>query len=110
MRGWRWGVVIVLAGWLVAAGASAELAWVKGEVRLNLRAGPGTNYKILMGIKTGDALDVLERTTKWTKVRTANDETGWIPAGYLDKEPPPRVRLEQLETETQRLTAACSTS
>ena len=34
---------------------------------------------------------------------TANDETGWIPAGYLDKEPPPRVRLEQLETETQRL-------
>ena len=37
----------------VAIAGSAETAWVKDEVRLNLRSGPGTQYRILQGIGTG---------------------------------------------------------
>jgi uncharacterized protein YgiM (DUF1202 family) len=48
-------------------------------------------------------LQVLERTEKWTKVRTATGEEGWIPSGYLDVQPPPTIRLEELEVEVANL-------
>jgi len=88
---------------LVALPAVAEPAWVSGEVRLNLRSGAGNQYRILGVLKTGDALQVLERSEKWTKVRTAEGKEGWIPGGYLNPQPPPAIRLEELEVEVASL-------
>jgi SH3 domain protein len=90
-------------GLLGSQASAAERAWIKGEVRLNLRSGPGTNYRILDGVKTGDVLTVLNRKESWTEVRTEEGKSGWIPAGYLDTTPPPTIRLEQLETERVQL-------
>jgi SH3 domain protein len=84
---------------LAAVGASAEAAWVKDEVRLNLRSGPGTKYRILEGIGTGDRVEVLNRGEGWTQVRAAEGE-GWIPEGFLQPEPPAAVRLARLEAQT----------
>lgn len=94
------GLVLALAA--PPGGAAAEEAWVRGEVRLNLRTGPSTGHRILGGVKTGDRVEILQRADDWTRVRTGQD-VGWIPAGYLDPEPPPSVRLETLEAETARL-------
>jgi SH3 domain protein len=88
---------------LVALPAVAEPAWVSGEVRLNLRSGAGNQYRILGVLKTGDSLQVLERSEKWTKIRTAEGEEGWIPGGYLNPQPPPAIRLEELEVEVASL-------
>jgi SH3 domain protein len=95
---------------LVAAAATAESAWVRGEVRLNLRSGPGNQYRILGVVKTGDALQVMERGENWTRIRTAEGEEGWIPGGYLDAEPPPAIHLEQLEAEVASLRDALKKS
>ena len=51
---------------------------------------------------------VLARSKNWTRVRTSEGESGWIPAGYLETEPPPQLRLEQLESETQTLQSQLS--
>jgi uncharacterized protein YgiM (DUF1202 family) len=83
--------------------AHAETAWVGGEVRLNLRAGPGTKYRILRVAKTGDSVNVMERGDGWTKVSTPDGQEGWIPAGYLANQPPARVRLIRLESDLQEL-------
>lgn len=88
-----------------AATAAAETAWIKGSIRLNLRSGAGTQYKILSGVETGDEMTVLSRRESWTQVRTAEGKSGWIPAGYLETEPPPMLRLQQLESETATLRA-----
>jgi SH3 domain protein len=84
--------------------AAADTGWVRGNIRLNLRAGAGTQFKILGAIETGDEMEVLTRGESWTRVRASKDaKTGWIPAGYLETEPPPTLRLAQLETETATL-------
>jgi SH3 domain protein len=88
----------------LATTASAEdVGWVRGQVRLNLRTGPGTQFKILEGVETGDEMRVLTRDESWTQVQTSAGKTGWIPAGYLENEPPPTLRLAQLEGETATL-------
>lgn len=98
-------VVAVLAVLLVdfvspSPAIAQERAWVRGEIRLNVRSGPGTEFRILAGVATGDGLAVLERGEGWTQIRLTDDVEGWIPEGYLEPRPPPTVRLAQLEAET----------
>ena len=75
--------------------------WIKGDVRLNLRTGPGTERRIITSVGTGDRVTVLDRVEGWTHVRVADGQDGWVPAGYLAAEAPPTVRLEQAETELE---------
>lgn len=102
-------LIILIAGVadFATPAEAAEQAWIRGEIRLNVRSGPGTAYRILGGVATGDGLSVLERGEGWIKVRLANDAAteGWIPEGYLKAEPPPTIRLAQLEVEVLQLTS-----
>jgi SH3 domain protein len=86
-----------------AGAARAESAWVRGGIRLNIRTEPGTQYRIIGVVKTGDGVDILQKREEWTQIRTAEDKAGWIPVGYLLPEPPPTIRLQQLEAETAQL-------
>lgn len=95
-----WALFALLV--LGAGSASAETAWVRGAP-LNLRTGPGTTFKIVSSVKPGDRIEVRKRGDGWTLVRTSKGREGWIAAGYLDAQPPPRIRLEQLETETTEM-------
>ena len=104
---WALALAVTL---LSAPVADAEQAWVRGGIRLNLRTDAGTQYRIIAGVSTGDPVTVLGRTEGWTKVRLADGKAGWIPEGYLQAEPPPMVRLEQLEDEVTSLRAKLETS
>jgi SH3 domain protein len=86
--------------------AAQEVGYVRSYIRLNLRSGAGTQYKILGAVETGDELRILSRGESWTRVETKEGQIGWIPAGYLETEPPPELRLEQLEAETDTLRTA----
>jgi SH3 domain protein len=87
----------------VAAPALAERAWVKDELRLNVRTGPGVQYRIVGALRTGDAVEILSRNEGWTEVRPENMEKGWIPVGYLQPTPPARVTLAEREVESAEL-------
>jgi SH3 domain protein len=89
----------------VAWPGHSEIAWVKDELRLNLRTGPGTQYRIKGGVGTGDRMDVLQRGEGWTKVQSPKLGEGWIPAGFLQVEPPAGVRLEKSEAQTAEFRA-----
>jgi SH3 domain protein len=97
--------LVLLITWLVVPSVLANVGWVRGEVRLNLRTGAGTQYKILGSVQTGDELEVLGTSDNWTRVQTKDGLIGWIPAGYLETEPPPALRLEQAEAEAATLRA-----
>jgi SH3 domain protein len=83
--------------------SAAETGWVKGEIRLNLRSGRGTQFKILGSVRTGDLVTVLGTQESWTHVETTDGKIGWIPVGYLESEPPPKLQLQQAETEAASL-------
>jgi SH3 domain protein len=83
--------------------ALAERAWIKDELRINLRTGPGVQFRIVGRLKTGDTVDILETGEGWTKVRIAELGDGWIPEGYLQPTPPARLRLDQSEGQSQDL-------
>lgn len=100
-------VWIILSGLLLVGSAAAEQAWVRGDIRLNVRTGPGTQYRIMGVAKTGDGVEILGRGDNWTQIRASNDEgkkiDGWIPEGYLRSQPPPTVRLNRAETRLGEL-------
>jgi uncharacterized protein YgiM (DUF1202 family) len=95
---------------VLANEALAETAWVRGGIRLNLRTEPGTQYRIIGGVTTGDSVTILERIDGWTQVRMADGRHGWIPEGYLQAKPPPTVRLVQLTDEVTSLRAQLESS
>jgi uncharacterized protein YgiM (DUF1202 family) len=103
-------LVIAALACLMAPEALAEAAWVRGGIRLNLRTEPGTEYRIIGGVSTGDAVNVTRRVEGWVQIRLGDGSAGWIPDGYLQSEPPPNVRLEQLEDEATQLRAQLEAS
>jgi len=102
------GATVLLALALAALALSpsparAETAWVKDELRLNLRTGPGTQFRIIGVIKSGDRVEILERRDGWTQVRPRGEEAGWIPEGYLQPTIPARIRLSEAEAQLAEL-------
>jgi SH3 domain protein len=95
-------VLVVLTGLSVPTAAAAR-SWVKGDVLLNVRTGPGAEHRPLGAITTGDPVEILGQSDGWTQVRTQTSEEGWIPSGFLQEEPPAVVRLEQVESEAGAL-------
>jgi uncharacterized protein YgiM (DUF1202 family) len=94
---------------LLASASHAERAWVKDELRLNLRTGPGSQYRILDTVKTGDAVEILSRGENWTRIRVDEVGEGWIPVGYLQPSPPAGLQLTQSQAEAAELRERVST-
>ncbi|MED5262139.1 MAG: TIGR04211 family SH3 domain-containing protein [Myxococcota bacterium] len=96
-------LLLVSAALLVPSTAWAERAWVGSQIQLNLRTGPGTEYRIVGTVETGDRVSILERKPQWTRVRIDGGSTGWVPVGYLEPSPPPVLELAQLRKEAAQL-------
>lgn len=101
-------IATTLAVASLPATSGAERAWVKDEVRLNIRTGPGLEYRILGAVKTGDSFEILSRTEGWTEVRGRDALQGFIPAGYLQAAAPARIRLARHEADTADLRSSHS--
>jgi len=95
-----YAVTLILLG---AASATGEQAWVKDYHRLNLRSGPGTEFRIKGAVETGNEVAILERGDRWTRVRVSNVGEGWIPQGYLQSVTPARVRVKAIEEQNDAL-------
>lgn len=51
--------------------------------RINIRSGPGTNYKIVGKAEYGVVFETLQRGKGWVKVRHETGLTGWIKRSLL---------------------------
>lgn len=88
-----------------AAAAAAETAYVTDSLRLGLYAEPDASGSPSQNLVSGTALEVIERTQGYARVRTAAGSEGWVKSGYLVDEKPAQLRVAELEAELATLRA-----
>jgi SH3 domain protein len=89
----------VLVALLAAAAPAAAGEYIRDELRVNMRAGPGLQYKILKMLSSGEEVTRLASNEEWVQVRTSGGKVGWLPLGYLSKTPPPSVALPEVQAK-----------
>ena len=77
----------------------AETRYVTDLLKLPLRTGPTTEYKILDLVKSGQQLEVVEPGKDWSQVRLPNGKEGYVLNRYLVGQPTSAVQLAKLQTK-----------
>lgn len=63
----------------------AEIIWPS----VNLREGPGTDYKVIGKVKKGTSLAILEEKNGWLRARLADGKEVWISKSAISETPKP---------------------
>lgn len=93
--------VVILAAFVLALApmASAQTHYVRDEIRVNMRTGPGNQFRILKVLVSGNPVTKLAENDKWVNVRTPDGEEGWVPVGYVMPKVPASVTLPRVEAK-----------
>jgi SH3 domain protein len=77
-----------------------ERAYIRDEIRVNMRAGPGLQYRILRVLRSGELVEQLDEREDWVQVRISPaGPDGWIESGYVTPDAPPSVTLPQVQDQ-----------
>ncbi len=93
----QWLFIGAMCGWTALAGA--EPAYVTDSLRLSLYGADDGSGDSLETLASGAAVEVLERDTNYTHVRTAGGREGWVKTAFLVNTKPARARVAELEAE-----------
>ncbi|UCE56287.1 MAG: TIGR04211 family SH3 domain-containing protein [Desulfobacterales bacterium] len=83
----------------------AETMYVTDVLRLTLRTGQSTDYKIIAVIESGQEVEVLQPGEEWSSVRLSNGKEGWVLTRYLTPNETNNIKLERLEQKHKNLMA-----
>ena len=75
---------------------TAETLYVKPITEVTVRAGQGTEYRILAMIRDGSKVEVLEENEGWAKIKLTNGQEGWVLRRFLSDQPSLRDQLTHL--------------
>jgi len=97
-------VIILLLCAVYGSQAFAATRYVSDELRITLRSGAGSQYKILDTLTTGTRVDVLAtQGEKWARVRTPEGQEGWVLSQYLMDHPAAQDQLAAARKEVDSL-------
>jgi len=94
---------LLLGLWLVASSAVADTAYVTDILRLGIHRASDTSDRAFDSLVSGTALEVLERTTNYARVRTPGGQEGWVKSAYLVADKPAQLRVAEVEAELVEL-------
>jgi hypothetical protein len=81
---------------LWCAAGYAETASVIDNARANLRTGKGENYRFLRVLPPKTEVEIIETSDDYTKVKTAEGQTGWVKSSLLGAPvPTPKAEATQ---------------
>jgi hypothetical protein len=93
-------LVPVLAG---APALHAETLYVIEQLMVNVNSAPDATGERVTTIKSGDAVEVLERQGDQIHVHLANGTEGWVRKSYLSEQEPLQHRLSERNAELEKL-------
>jgi Bacterial SH3 domain len=97
------GAAVGLMSLAAMPGARAETVYVIEQLVVNVNSAPDASGERIATVKSGEALEVLERSGEQVHVRLPGGKDGWIRAGYVSADEPLRARLTQRDAELARL-------
>jgi hypothetical protein len=90
----------------IACAARAEQRYIVEQLVVNMTAEPANTGDRVAQLKSGDAVEFIEKQGEFAHVRLASGAEGWIKASYLTAEVPLRERLAARDRELDKLRAA----
>jgi len=63
-----------------SSGTTKSLTWDYSVAK----SGPGENYPVIATFRKGDKLTIVEQSGEWVKVRSENNQVGWIRSEVLE--------------------------
>ena len=96
---------IFLGVWMMlfCSTVQAETMYVNDSVKITLRTGQGTNYKVLAMINLGQELEVLQPDDEWTQVKLPSGMEGWVLTRFLTYDKPCRLEFGILKKKYETL-------
>jgi Bacterial SH3 domain len=100
----RYGGALLLLPVLAAASAGhAETLYVVEQLVVNVNSAPDSTGERIATIKSGDALEVLDRQGDQVHVHLPNGTEGWVRKSYLSSDEPLHVKLGERTAEVEKL-------
>lgn len=93
----------LLLGLTLWASGAAETVYVTDKLILGVYGNSDGSGQQIRIVRSGAALEVLERVGRYAKVRTEEGEEGWVKTQYLVTQPPAVLRIKELEDELEAL-------
>lgn len=81
----------------------AEDIYVTGVTKITMRTGPGTTHKIVLMLKSGTKLEIIEYQKDWSQVKTSSGKTGWVLSRFLTQKIPDAMLVDKLNKENALL-------
>jgi uncharacterized protein YgiM (DUF1202 family) len=95
--------LLLLPALVAASAIHAETLYVIEQLVVNVNSAPDATGERIANIKSGDAVEVLDRQGDQIQVHLANGTQGWVRKSYLSAEEPARVRLGERTAEVEKL-------
>lgn len=101
----RLAAVLGALAFFAAPAAVAETLYVTDILRLGLHEAADTSDRPFRVLVSGDALEVIERSQFYARVRTTDGDEGYVKVSYLVDEKPAKTQMTDLTNERDRLSA-----
>lgn len=99
--------LLLAASLLISApiNALAKTVWLSDILYVNVRTGPGNEYRSLKAIKSDTRMEVLEEPedSDYIRIRTEDGLEGWVPTRYVLDEPTGRIQAANVTAEKNQL-------
>jgi len=104
----RVAALALLGAACAAAAHAADTLYVVEQVVVSVNSTADGSGERIASLKSGDRVELIERSGEAVHVRLADGREGWLRAIYLSGDEPMRPRLQQSEAENARLKAEVS--
>jgi len=83
----------------IASSASAATSYISDNLHTFIHSGPGTKYKIIGSVNTGDHVKIIRKDSKYTLIKDSKGRSGWINSKFISSQPGLKERLPELEAQ-----------
>ena len=95
--------IAFLSVFFFCSSSFAETRYVIDILVVDVRDSMNSQYKKIANVKTGEAVEVLEETSRFVKVKTSKGDVGYIAKQYVSPDIPKAKVIANLQYEIKNL-------